>query len=98
MNRFYLFSSWVAIFFIIITALFLISSCFYILQLYFLNRKNKRFKKSLEPGERKRNYDRNLKLSTKLDTKIKLGSLSKGQTKRSKQTKNESNDGKYVHR
>ena len=77
MNRFYLFSTWIVIFFILLTGLFLVASCFYIVQLYLLNRKNKRFKKQTHQtttDERKRTYNQNLKLATKLEAKEVLAS------------------------
>lgn len=70
MNRFYLFNTWVLIFFIVLTGLFFVASCFYLFQLWNLDKKNrKRFKKQHPEAEdqRKRTYERNLKLAAKLE-------------------------------
>ena len=91
MNRLYLFNTWVVLFFIVITALFLGAVFFYMLQLYLLNKKNKRFKnQNLDTDERKRNYGKNLKLAAKLDVEHKiLASIDKNelQFKRTKKIK-----------
>lgn len=70
MNRFYLFNTWVLIFFLVLTALFFVASCFYLFQLYNLDKKNKkRFKKQSHESDdqRKRTYGKNLKLAAKIE-------------------------------
>ena len=85
MNRFYLFNTWVLIFFIVLTALFFVASCFYLFQLYNLDKKNrKRFKKQTSDagGQRKRTYEQNLKLAAKLEAnEIRAVSVSKPELK-----------------
>lgn len=88
------------IFFIVLTVLFFAASFFYILQLYLLNKKNKRFKKQNHPefDERKRTYIKNIKLADKLDGNEKiLTSINKKDLKElTKKTKRDVNKGKFT--